>query len=139
LVRTSDSSCRVESGGEVLEILGKQVPAAVESDLNRRMAEMRLDGLGGRALGDQESGAGMPQVMNPQILRHTCCLFRRAPYPFVEVGVSQRTALGCGEHQSPRPTRPQPHHRGHRRTLRSHSPTNLCTPQQKATVGAESN
>ena len=59
LVRASDFCCCVESGGEVLEILGKQVPVAVESDLNRRMAEVGLDGLGGCALGNQQSSAGV--------------------------------------------------------------------------------
>jgi hypothetical protein len=68
LVRATDFTGRVESGCKVLEILGKQVPVAVESDLNRRMAEVRLDRLGGRTLGDQQGSAGMPHAWERQAL-----------------------------------------------------------------------
>ena len=85
VVRESGFTSCVEPGRKVLEILGKQVSVAIKSDLNRRVTEVSLNGFRGGALCDQQSGARVSQVANPQSLGDSRYLFRRRPNTFVEV------------------------------------------------------
>jgi hypothetical protein len=43
------------------------VPVAVHGHLNRRVAEMSLDGFRVGTLGDEQGGAGVAQVAGPQV------------------------------------------------------------------------
>jgi hypothetical protein len=47
--------------------LGHEMPVAVERRLDRRVPELRLDVLGMRALGDQQAGVGVAQVVKPDV------------------------------------------------------------------------
>jgi hypothetical protein len=52
--------------GEVLELVGEQVPVAVQRHRCRGMAELGLDRLDAGALGDEQARTGTAKVMEPQ-------------------------------------------------------------------------
>ena len=54
---------------ERLHLGREQVPVGVEGDAGRRMAQLRLHRLDARTLGDEQAGAGMPKVVEPQAVR----------------------------------------------------------------------
>ena len=52
--------------GEVLKLVGEQVPVAVQRHRRRGVPELGLDRLDARALGDEQARAGVAKVMEPQ-------------------------------------------------------------------------
>jgi hypothetical protein len=70
------------------------------------MAELRLDRLDTRALGDEQARAGMAKVMEPQPVGESRPGRRRLEDAGDELLLPQRPALRRGEHQIPRTMRP---------------------------------
>jgi hypothetical protein len=106
--------CRVRNGvrvgilkpvGEPLELVGEQVPIAVQRHRRRGMAELGLDRLDTRALGDEQTGAGMAKVMEPQPVRESGLGRRRFEDAGDELLLPQRATLRRGEHQIVRTVR----------------------------------
>jgi hypothetical protein len=56
----------VEAVGELVQLLGERVAVAVQRDRGRLVTQVVLHGLDAGALADQQAGAGVPQVMDPQ-------------------------------------------------------------------------
>ena len=56
----------LEAVGELLELVGEQVSVAVQRHRRRGVAELRLDRLDTRALGDEQARAGMAKIVEPQ-------------------------------------------------------------------------
>ena len=52
----------LEPVGELLELVGEQVPVAVQRHRGRSVAELGLDRLDAGALGDEQAGAGVAEV-----------------------------------------------------------------------------
>ena len=71
------------------------------------MTEMSLYGFWGCTLCDEQSCAGVSEVVNPQSVGHARRRFRRKPDALVEIRVPQRTTLDSGEHKR-RFFRPRP-------------------------------
>jgi hypothetical protein len=61
---------RIEAFRELVHLVGEQMPGEVERDLDAGVAEVSLDGLGVRALSDEERGASVAQVVDAEALRH---------------------------------------------------------------------
>jgi len=59
----------VELGGKAVHVIRKQVAVTVESDLDAGVAELRLDRLGVGALGDEQGGARMAEIVDAETLR----------------------------------------------------------------------
>jgi hypothetical protein len=69
---------RVESVGQVLQGVRKQVSVAVHRDLDRAVPKVRLDRLGVGTLRDQQCGAGVPEVMEADLFGQASTVKRRA-------------------------------------------------------------
>jgi hypothetical protein len=63
------------------------------------MAELGLDRLDTRALGDEQARAGVPKIMEPQPLGESGLGRRRFEDPGDELLLPQRATLRRGEHQ----------------------------------------
>src|SRR5437867_3693149 len=57
----------VEREGESFQLVGDEVPVAVEGHLNRRVPEVALDSLRVGPLIDEEGRAGVPQIVNTKM------------------------------------------------------------------------
>jgi len=66
---------------------GKQMPIPIHGDLDRGVSELSLHCLGMRPLGDQERGAGMPEVVRSKV--EARCLEGRLPHSPAEVASAQ--------------------------------------------------
>jgi hypothetical protein len=55
----------LEPVGEPLELVGKQMPVAVQRHRGRGVAELGLDGLDAGALGDEQARTGVAKVVEP--------------------------------------------------------------------------
>ena len=91
---------------EPLELVREQVPVAVQRHRRRSMAELGLDRLDARALGDQQARAGMAKVMEPQPVGESRLGRRRLEDAGDELLLPQRATLRRGEYQIVRAVRP---------------------------------
>jgi hypothetical protein len=56
----------IECGADVGERVGKEVAVCVQRDVDRCVAELRLEELGMGAGGDHEGGVGVPEVVEAE-------------------------------------------------------------------------
>jgi hypothetical protein len=70
----------LEPVGEPLELVGKQMPVAVQRHRGRGVAELGLDRLDAGALGDEQARAGVAKVMEPQPVGESGPCRRRLGY-----------------------------------------------------------
>jgi hypothetical protein len=55
---------RVELAGQAVHVVREQVAVQIQCHLDARVAELSLNGLGVGALGDQERGTGVSEVVD---------------------------------------------------------------------------
>ena len=92
--------------GEPLELIGEQVPVAVQRHRRRGVPELGLDRLDARALDDEQARAGVAKVMEPQPVGESRPGRRRLEDAGDELLLPQRPTLRRGEHQIIRAVRP---------------------------------
>jgi len=66
---------------------------AVHGDGDGRVSEVGLDGFGVGAGGDEEAGAGVAEVVNPEAMGESGLLDGRVPDPPPEVAVAERCTI----------------------------------------------
>lgn len=86
----------------------EQVAVAIESGLDRRVAESFHDRPRVRALRDEQRRARVPQIVEPEALRDTRSPHRRLEVAAVEGVVPHRPTALTREHQVVLPERPRP-------------------------------
>jgi hypothetical protein len=89
----------VQAVGQVVQLLGEQVPIAVQGDRRRLVSQVVLHGLDAGALADQQARAGMPQVMDSQGSGQASSPGGRLEVALGELRLPQRPTLRHREHQ----------------------------------------
>jgi hypothetical protein len=89
----------LEPVSEPLQLVREQMPVTVQRHRRRGMAELRLDRLDTRALGDEQARAGMAKIVESQPMGKSHPGHRRLEDASDELLLPQRTTLRRGEHQ----------------------------------------
>ena len=69
---------------------------AIHGDGDRRMPQVLHHGTRVGSLNDEQRGASVPEVVDPQARFEASFRYRLIPYPAAEVGIAQRITLGDG-------------------------------------------